>query len=455
MQMKKEVRGINVGLQVSRELKFLRNISVILLIVKFMILFRITPLRDWTYQGHMWLGADGENYLIGVNALSRDGIFSNQNILYYWPAGYPLFIYLFGIFGKAQALTFLGIFQSTLFSFSIYALGKELLLLKFKRLAKVLVPILLFNPTLSLSSLAVGYESISASAYLLIIALAMYFYREINRRKQIIAVVIIAISLSFISSLQPRLILSGLFIGIVIFLINQLSLKKFVLFLIFCLSLAVFPSSLVLRNNIANGINVLSTNLGVTMNIGAGNDATGAYRGTWKGVPCTYSSSDKIKSDNELVKCVLTWYLQNPIKSAKLFWNKTQFFWSPWFGPESIGTMARNPWQQINPLRQVASTANGYEFVYGLFGKVISWVWMILSFTFLIFGLAIFCKKGGTSKKISFISIAIILPSWLISLVTLGDNRFRLPVLGVCVIFQVVGWLSIFDKKFKAELQSN
>jgi hypothetical protein len=225
--------------------------------------------------------------------------------------------------------------------------------------------------------------------------------------------------------------------------------------LIFCLSLAVFPSSLVLRNNIANGINVLSTNLGVTMNIGAGNDATGAYRGTWKGVPCTYSSSDKIKSDNELVKCVLTWYLQNPIKSAKLFWNKTQFFWSPWFGPESIGTMARNPWQQINPLRQVASTANGYEFVYGLFGKVISWVWMILSFTFLIFGLAIFCKKGGTSKKISFISIAIILPSWLISLVTLGDNRFRLPVLGVCVIFQVVGWLSIFDKKFKAELQSN
>jgi hypothetical protein len=117
--------------------------------------------------------------------------------------------------------------------------------------------------------------------------------------------------------------------------------------------------------------------------------------------------------------------------------------------------MARNPWQQINPLRQVASTANGYELVYGLFGKVISWLWMLLSFTFLILGLARFFKKGGTYKKISFISIAIILPSWLISLVTLGDNRFRLPVLGVCVIFQVVGWLSIFDKKFKAELQSN
>jgi hypothetical protein len=43
-------------------------------------------------QGGAWLGADGENYLKGYDALVQDGIFSKESILNYWPAGYPLFI---------------------------------------------------------------------------------------------------------------------------------------------------------------------------------------------------------------------------------------------------------------------------------------------------------------------------------------------------------------------------
>ena len=38
----------------------------------------------------IWLGADGENYLKGYQSLNRDGLFSKEEILNYWPAGYPL-----------------------------------------------------------------------------------------------------------------------------------------------------------------------------------------------------------------------------------------------------------------------------------------------------------------------------------------------------------------------------
>ena len=39
-----------------------------------------------------WLGADGENYLKGYTALLKDGVFSTENLLNSWPAGYPLFM---------------------------------------------------------------------------------------------------------------------------------------------------------------------------------------------------------------------------------------------------------------------------------------------------------------------------------------------------------------------------
>ena len=62
-----------------------------------------------------WLGADGENYLVGYNGLLKDGIFSTESLLNYWPAGYPLVILLLSIIGKSWALTTLSIVQSAIF----------------------------------------------------------------------------------------------------------------------------------------------------------------------------------------------------------------------------------------------------------------------------------------------------------------------------------------------------
>ena len=67
-----------------------------------------------------WLGADGENYLTGFTGLIRDGVFSKEGILNYWPAGYPLVILFLSLLGKSWVLTSLSVFQSIIFSYAAY-----------------------------------------------------------------------------------------------------------------------------------------------------------------------------------------------------------------------------------------------------------------------------------------------------------------------------------------------
>ena len=58
--------------------------ALAIFIVKLMIIINI--------QGNAWLGADGENYISAYEALLRDGLFSSERLLHYWPAGYPIFL---------------------------------------------------------------------------------------------------------------------------------------------------------------------------------------------------------------------------------------------------------------------------------------------------------------------------------------------------------------------------
>ena len=73
-----------------------------------------------------WLGADGENYLTGYEFLTRDGIFSKESILSYWPAGYPLILLALSLITKSWLLTTLSIFQSLIFSFTVYMFASQL-----------------------------------------------------------------------------------------------------------------------------------------------------------------------------------------------------------------------------------------------------------------------------------------------------------------------------------------
>ena len=424
--------------------KLLQNkligISALVLLIKFVVLANI--------PGHFWLGADGENYLTALEALIKDGVFSQEHLLSYWPAGYPLLMFIIAQISIGNTLILTVIFQSI-----FYAVACAFFVMTLSRtnLRKFMIPtalVLGFNPTLSLSTLTIGYESISASIFLICIALlAQEFYsggkRLISHRS-----IVAAFLLSLSAFVQPRFLLSG-FVFFVIWGVFLKGKKAIAFFLaVSVLILSILPAGLILRNSKANNFAAVSTNLGITMNLGAGPGATGAYIKSGYGVPCDPIEGNDAQQDSHLRNCVISWYISNPAKSAELFYNKAKFFWSPWSGPEASGSMARNPWLKVNPLVSIArDSQEGNSLVFGNFGKFVSWSWVLGSLTLLAIGSWRLLGMSGILRVIGFTSVSFVVLNWAISIGTLGDHRQRLPIMTLSLFLQTIGALSLLNKR--------
>jgi len=396
-----------------------------------------------------WYGADGENYIRGLQALERDGFLSTDGKLSYWPAGYPLLMWPILIAFKGAFFGALAFIQSLLYAFACAFFVDELSRTRLKKYAVITALLLTFNPTLALNTLAVGYELPTVALSLIAISALMRSFR-LSRVSPITLENLIA-SISFLLAIfmQPRLIV----IGIVVFAlwaVAQYPLKSALVFLSFStLIMLIAPATMMFRNSSANGYAAISTNLGVTMGIGAGPEATGGYNGKYNGVDCpeAKNAENPAKADSANVRCIIEWYLSNPGPAAKLFWNKARFFWSPWFGPEANGTMARNPWRINHPLNDMLKTQESANLVIGGFGKFVSWCWMISNLALLFFGFALLWKAGGLERLIGLTALFTILINWFSSILTIGDHRFRIPSMGLSLFLQAVGFASIFIRK--------
>ena len=422
--------------------------AITVFLIKLVIIFSIAAgsinilTKPYIVDG-AWLGADGENYLTGFTGLIRDGVFSKEGILNYWPAGYPLVILFLSIFGKGWVLTSLSVFQSIIFSYAVYLFGLQLLRTRLKKFAYLVFILIILNPTLSLSSIAIGYESLTASGFLIAAGLIIKDLIERNDKRFIKYLIINSMIFGLLTFMQPRLIVSGILTNLLWILVRK-GAKAGALLVIISLAVTLFfPATLIYRNHKAIGLSSISTNLGVTMNIGAGDKATGGYMKKDFGVPCNLTGNES-QQDNQRVKCVLSWYVSNPTKSLKLFYNKTLYFWSPWFGPVANGTMARNPWLTISPIKNIASTPDGADLVYGGFGKLISWLWLLGGLALLLYGYLTLWRQNSLERFVGNIVMIAISTNWLISLISIGDHRFRIPIMGMSLFLQAIGLRTLF-----------
>ena len=390
-------------------------------------------------QGGGWLGADGENYLTGVDGLLKDGFFSKEGKLLYWPAGYPIFVWPLAAISISKFVYFLGLIQSTLFAYATFLFTRELKKTNISFLAVAISFLISFNPTLSLSTLAVGYEAPVAA--LLMISMA-YLIRDLSAQSDKISlknIIIIALSLSVSSFLQPRILLFGVAF-IFFWCLKKTGSKARVQLLGLTLVLVMlFPSVLILRNIVANDKAAISTNLGATMQIGAGDNTTGGYGPPDGTITCLPNAKGQGVTDNQIVGCVLKWYLSNPGKAAQLMINKTVYYWSPWFGPSANGTMARNPWLKVSPLVGMAKSESGNDLIYGGLGRFISWVWLLGGLLLVGAGLIWLWRLGGIERSMAWLAGIPVILGWLTSLGTIGDHRFRIPQMGLSLFLQVVG----------------
>jgi hypothetical protein len=403
-------------------------------------------------EGRGLLGADGENYLEALSGLLSEGFFSTQGKLSYWPAGYPILMWPIAAISESNLAFIVGIIQSLIFALSIWFFASELSASSLKRFTWPAAIILSFSPTLSLNSVVIGYEVTSASLFLLAISL---YIRLVRLSKSSIlnwenCLAAFAISISFF--MQPRILLLAL--GIITpFAIYHYRGRAIPIFLTFTFSIvAIAPSIMILRNIEANGYAAISTNLGATMNVGAGSESTGGYTPRATGVPCEAINGNAAEQDSHRVGCVLRWYLENPGKSAKLFVNKFFFHWSPW-GPLSDGTMARNPWLQFHPFSETAQTQEGYELINGWIGKSLSRLWVLGSLLVLVYGFIALRRRGGVSTLLAWCLFIPVLLNTGSSMGTIGDHRFRIPTLTLSILLQLFGLYAIFERRsFKSGL---
>lgn len=429
--------------------------SLVILSIKVLIILNIKqaninlPTGHQILVGGIWPGADAENYITAFLSLSNEGWLSNDRLLHYWPAGYPFLLLVLSEISKGLMFYVLSLSQSLVFAFSTYLFAVQISKTRLKKYSLLIFICILINPTLTLSTITIGYENIVASGILLILALLIQDLVQ-NSNRIFIRNCILSIGVvSVISFFQPRFIFSGI-IGLAIWIFFRKPLKtaSILIILVFIFA-SVSPAILIFRNKKANNFYAISTNLGVTMNLGAGNQADGSFDPKGKyGVPCPTIAGDAAVQDRHLVQCVVRWYQQHPLKSVKLLSNKFFYFWSPWSGPLGSGSMGRNPWNKINPIKDIAlNSQEGNKLVNGTVGKIVSWSWLLGSLLLLLIGSWKLLIIKGIEGVIGIFAISQVFISCLISMGTIGDHRQRLPILGLSIFLQVVGIKTIFKGK--------
>ncbi len=429
----------------SQRPKAARNLYILALLVfavKIVVMFNIP------HGG--WYGADGENYTSGTDGLLNDGLFSKKSILNYWPAGYPILLWILAKISITNLFFVLSFSQSIIYSLSVALFVEQVRRTRLGFLAWWLAIFLYLNPTLSLSSFAVGYESLVASCMLASVGLIIRYQLKPSAKELKLTVLWVGLLQSLSAFVQPRGLLMGFFIFLIwgIYLNSRKTLAA--VLIAGCAVMSVMPLGLVIRNIKAVNMATISTNLGVTMNIGAGDHATGAYASernkNW-GVNCPPTPPATSVSDSQKVQCVLKWYLTHPVKSASLILHKSLYYWTPWSGPVAEGTMNRNPWLKVNPLMNIAkSSKTGEKLVFGSVGKVISWLWLLGGLALFGYGFRALWRLGGIERQLALLTATPVLLGMLTAAATIGDHRFRLPTLGLSLFLQVAGIMALLRR---------
>ncbi len=437
---------------------YLIAIPVLAFIIKLITMANIKNVDGGFLGG--WLGADGENYLSGVDGLLAQGYLSDKSILSYWPAGYPILIWLLTKISLTYVIALISFSQTIFYAYASYYFVKQLRGTRLQPYMFWIAVALAFNPTLSLSSLAVGYESPIAACMLMVVGLIIKSVQSSHDRQFVLRVISAGFFSALATLMQPRWILTTLVIAVIWALITK-GRKSQALILVGVVGIMALAPVLMIQRNIASiDKAVISTNLGVTMNIGAGPDTRGGYAKTGESIPCEPTPPATSVSDNELVKCVIKWYITNPGQAIRLFIFKGWYYWSPWSGPLGNGTMARNPWLKINPVVDIAKgSQSGNDLVYKSIGKGISFFWTVGCISLFFIGFFWLRSMKGIYANLAWASFAPVVISWLVSMGTIGDHRFRIPTMSLSVFLQVMGFFALRHKvktrSFAVALETN
>ena len=397
--------------------------------------------------GGGWLGSDGESWLAGADGLLKQGYYSDASVLSYMPAGYPILIWLLAKLSVVNGVWLLSFFQSAFYAFASFYFVKQLRDTKLRPYIFLIAIAIAFNPTLSLSTLVIGYESLLSSCMLLTMGLIINSMQLADTHKIYFGVISVGAVSAIASFVQPRWILTTVVIAVVWALMYK-NRKVQVVILVGVIGIMAIAPALTIQRNIQSVDKaVIASILGSNMAVGAGDETSGGYPHTGPVVPCEPVPPATAPSDSDLVKCVVKWYASHPVKAMRLFINKGFFFWSPWSGPLGEGTMARNPWLKFNPLENISKgSQQGNDLVNKLPGKIISFAWVMGCISMMFIGFFWLRSMKGIYANIAYVTLVPVVLSWLVAMGTVGDHRYRIPTMPLSVFLQIMGYFALRHK---------
>jgi len=384
-------------------------------------------------------GPDSPVYSNAAAALHAHGLFTGgMEGIPFWPAGYPVFI------AAVYSLTGLG----TIALFVVQQLALSATMLLAYRLAtRELSPaagvgavlMLAVSPALGLSASTFMYEPLLA---LCAVACADLASRAVHRppgarRTSALAGAFLVAGLG--ATLQPKLLPAGAAVALwAMWRTRQVAVP-----LLCALAMAIGPAALVVRNWKAGDGVVLSANLGFTLLTGANDHADGGYVDDQvAAATCGGRDSSLDPSlDAQWRDCALDWMRRHPMRTVLLTVPKAAHLWLPFSG--TLGR--RGTWQHAldhhrwlpdawlrNRLFHVVDTAAGALWAAGALGL-------------LLLGFARALRDPGTRAAAVLLAAPVVVFT-LISMATIGDARFRLPVAPFASAFIAYALLPMIDR---------
>lgn len=361
-------------------------------------------------------GPDSDTYHQAAIAITRLGPFSKEiPAVPYWPVGYPAFVaFLYEAFSVGTRAV--GVVQAL--SVGVAALA----VLSLHRVIGLAVAgtaavLLSLNTALFDASGLLMYEPLLGA--LLAVAAALLVERRLVRSTIALGLVGVA------SVIQPKCLLVGL--AFLAWHAWRAPKKATAI----CVIAFVTMPAVVSVANVGNfGSPSLSANLGATMRIGFNDEADGTYNiysdETRRGCE---EHPDLFDNDRSLTGCALSWAVRHPGRLPHLTTMKAVTFWSPFTGPYT----SRGTWDMRIDLRSMYPAFWTDNETFELVDEILGNGFVVVAMVLTIVGSVGLFRRN---HEVALLLTAPLVLFFLVTLGTIGDPRFRLPVAPFYVVAQ-------------------
>lgn len=387
-------------------------------------------------------GQDAPSYLVSALRLLQDGPFAGQTAAPYFPIGYPWFVAtIWKVFGVSYHA--LGVVQNLLLALSLFAFYRIVRDYFGNRIALILLSLLSINPAVTASVSLLAYETPMAS----FLILGFYFLHKSQKMQ--------AFSLAFFLSIfassglftiaitfQPKILLSIIVI-VLIYLwqgANRISLFKNIIVASIVFSvIAIGPAAAIYRNwKAGDGVGYTQN---FATNIVVGMNNSNAHLDFSK---CHGSKYDSVSKSF----CMLLAKLEAPSDGIKIATHQGTYFWTPFIGNlKFMGTWYHGAdWRRLVPSYTWWDTNSIW---YGV-DRMTGYLWTFGLVLLIIYGFRLSFQRT-TSRIVPFLFAIPVIFLWLVSVITYGEPRYRLPILPFYTLFLAISIEHIITRLMKPD----